>query len=252
MSWGIACWGTWARISGWAGAAAIPSPLFSIPFCSFYLNHYSSFHLRKTIRLIQPTWTQSCCSANGASLASASSKDFYLFLSKSLYPLLPLPSRCSAQPWVRAFAMGCWYQAAIQRGKMRSWEHQTLAGRGRHTEGIAQVRRSEQEFAARARRGSEGSQTFTVVSQALPNPFSRILSDQILDHKQQQNLQMKRNNHNFCTWHLSWEDFKQFTLWISAALLILPRGSQQPLTMNVSLPFCRTTALSPHCATWSF
>lgn len=86
------------RISGWAGAAAIPSPLFSIPFCSFYLNHYSSFHLRKTIRLIQLTWTQSCCSANGASLASASSKDFYLFLSKSLYPLLPLPSRCSAQP----------------------------------------------------------------------------------------------------------------------------------------------------------
>lgn len=67
----------------------------SILFLSF---HYSSFHVRKTIGLIEPTWTQSCCSANGASLASASSKDFYLFLSKLLYPLLPLPSRCSAQP----------------------------------------------------------------------------------------------------------------------------------------------------------
>lgn len=50
---------------------------------------------------------------------------------------------------------------------MRSWEHQALAGRARHTEGIVQVRRSEQGFAARARRGAEGSQ---IVSQALPNP----------------------------------------------------------------------------------
>lgn len=143
-----------------------PSP----PHCTSIVFHYSSFHVRRTIGLIQPTWTQSCCSANGASLASASSKDFYLLLSKLFYPLLPLPSRCSAQPWVRAFAMGCWYQAAIQRGKMRSWEHQALAGQAKHIEGIVQVRRSEQEFAARARRGSEGSQMFTVVSQALPNP----------------------------------------------------------------------------------
>lgn len=27
-----------------------------------------------------------------------------------------------------AFEMGCWYQAAIQRGKTRCWEHQALAG----------------------------------------------------------------------------------------------------------------------------
>lgn len=80
-----------------------PSPphCTSIVFNSILLLlsfHYSSFHVRKTIGLIQPTWTQSYCSANGASLASASSKDFYLFLSELLYPLLPLPSRCSAQP----------------------------------------------------------------------------------------------------------------------------------------------------------
>lgn len=59
---------------------------------------------------------------------------------------------------------------------MRSWEHQALAGWAKHTEGIVQVRRPEQKFAARARRGYEGSQMFTVVSQNLPNPsFQNLL-----------------------------------------------------------------------------
>lgn len=49
-----------------------------------------------------------------------------------------------------------------------------------------------------------------------------MLSDQIPDHELRQNLQMKRNTNNFCTWHLSLEDFRHLTLWISAALLSAP------------------------------
>lgn len=82
--------------------------------------HYSRFHVTKDTVLIYSAGTSCAVLQKELVWHQTAAENFILRCFFAPVSTMQVPGA--------AFEMGCWNQAAIQRGKTRCWEHQALTG----------------------------------------------------------------------------------------------------------------------------